>query len=145
MSSTFIIQLKTTAIQIKTCVNTMMRSEWIFLLFAYLFQSFIYLFSLEVKIISSWDYSRNCYLHSISFDAFGDINNEELLVLEKVSRSAWCNLPYIEFWLHRTTTWCLYLSYLDNLSPKTFLIIESPIMIVIVVGALGLFVLIFCL
>ena len=67
--------MKATAIQTETCVNTMMRNEWNFLLFVYLFQSSIYLFSLEVKSISSWDYTRNCYLYSVSFDVFGDINN----------------------------------------------------------------------
>ena len=67
--------MKTTATQMKTCIDTMIRNEWNFLFFAYLFQSFIYLFSLDVKSISSWDYTRNCYLHGVSLDVFGDINN----------------------------------------------------------------------
>ena len=52
-----------------------MLNEWSFLLFSYLFQSFIYLFSLEVKSISSWEYTRNCDLCGITFDIFGEINN----------------------------------------------------------------------
>ena len=62
--------MKATAIQTETCVNTIMRNEWNFLLFVYLFHSFIYLFSLEVKSIYSWGYTRNCYLYSVSFDVF---------------------------------------------------------------------------
>ena len=75
MSSTFIIQMKTTIMQMETCVNTMMRNEWDFLFFAYLFQSFIYLFSLEVKSISSWDYTRNCDFCGIGFGVCSEINN----------------------------------------------------------------------
>ena len=74
-SSTFLIQMKTTAIQMVTCVNTMMQNKWNVHFFINIFQSFIYFFCLEVKGVSSWDYTRNCNLSGISFDVFGEIHN----------------------------------------------------------------------
>ena len=53
------------------CVNTMMWNEWNVLLFAYLFQSLIYLFSVGVKSISSWDYTQNCTL--TGWDSMGRV------------------------------------------------------------------------
>ena len=53
MISTFHIQMKTIAIQMETCVNTMMQNKWNDLIFEDLFQDFIYLFHLMVKRVAS--------------------------------------------------------------------------------------------
>ena len=59
--------MKNETIQIKECANTMIRNEWNFLLFAFLFQSLIYLVSLDVKSMFYWEYIS---LHGVSIDVF---------------------------------------------------------------------------
>ena len=74
-SSTIIIQMKTTTIQMETCVNTMMRNERMFSsLHIFLRVSFI-CSAFRLKSVSSWDYTQNYDLCSISFDVFGEIHN----------------------------------------------------------------------
>ena len=59
--------MKNETIQIKKCANTMIRNEWNFLLFAFLFQSLIYLVSLDVRSMFYWEYIS---LHGVSIDVF---------------------------------------------------------------------------
>ena len=59
--------MKNETIQIKECANTMIRNEWNFLLFAFLFQGLIYLVSLDVKSMFYWEYIS---LHGVSIDVF---------------------------------------------------------------------------
>ena len=75
MISTFHIQMKTIAIQMETCVNTMMQNKWNDLIFEDLFQDFIYLFHFMVKSVASWDYTQNCNLCGTSSDVFAKIHN----------------------------------------------------------------------